>query len=597
MRVARRRLIVSALTALLILISAFNAFDVGTVSAGDPIYPDLQTASPANLWIDRQKLEDKKTHVLLRFDNTIENRGGRLEITANLNSSRDLYQQVYDSPVGGSMVEKRRIASDLIFHPTHNHFHVADIATYSLYKKASNGTYRITTKKSSKTSFCILDSEKVDPTATNSPSYVTCNATKQGLSAGWADTYTSNLPEQWIDLGTSMLPDGEYALHSMADPFNRIKESNDANNTGVVLFRVANGVLQSVGSPPPYCAAKPASVPVGGAAFVYCERLVAGTEYEIRWRYESGEPITTATVQENGELTASFVMPPSTQGAHYVYLKPVNSASTTLRAVVDTAPTIDVAQESALVGQTISFTLTGFGANESITVGFEQTAKNFKTIATVKTDGKGNGSGSGVVPSSAAGVHLVKADGAVAVTDIITVAPELRLEPTASQPGGKVRPWLRGFGSRENVVLKIQQNGATLKTVKVSNTGAASPSLGTEFTIPVNLAPGSYTIVAIGATSGVSATASLSVAAPTATPTKTPKPLTPTRTPSPTKTPSPTRTPSPTKTVSASATPTASTTGTPTPTATTPPTETPTATATATIEPSPTATPTETQVP
>jgi hypothetical protein len=577
MSVARRRLIVSVLTALLLLASALNAFDPGNVSAGDPLYPDLQTASPSNLWVDRQKLDDNRTHVLLRFDNEIENHGGRLEIVANLNQSRDLFQQIYDQKVGGTMVEKRKIASDLIFHPNHNHFHVADIATYSLYKKASNGTYRITTRKSSKTSFCILDSDKIDPSATNNPSYTTCNASKQGLSAGWADTYTSNLPEQWIDLGTRMLPDGEYALHSMADPFNRIKETNDSNNTGVVLFRVKNGAIQSIGSPPPYCAAKPASVPVGGTAYVYCERLVAGTEYEIRWRYQNGEPATTATVQSNGELTASFVMPPSTQGAHYVYLKPLGADATTLKAVIDTAPTFDVAQQTALVGQSISFTLTGFGANESIAIGFEQTTNSFKTIATVKTDGQGNGAGSGVVPSSAAGLHLVRAKGAIEVTDNVTVAPELRVSPAQTMPGGKVRPWLRGFGSREGVVLKIQQTGVTLKTVNVSNTGAASPSLGTEFTIPANLAPGTYTIVGTGAKSGVSATASLTVAAPTATPTKTPKPSSSTNTPTPTVT----------STLTASATPTA------TPTAT----QTPTATETETLEPTetPTATPTETE--
>ncbi|MCC6791401.1 MAG: hypothetical protein IT336_06945, partial [Thermomicrobiales bacterium] len=102
MSVARRRLIVSLLTVLLIVASALNAFDASIARAGDPLYPDLQTATPANLWVDRVRFDDGKTHLVLRFDNTIENRGGRLEIVANFNESRDLYKQVYDRAVGGS---------------------------------------------------------------------------------------------------------------------------------------------------------------------------------------------------------------------------------------------------------------------------------------------------------------------------------------------------------------------------------------------------------------------------------------------------------------------------------------------------------------
>jgi hypothetical protein len=314
--------------------------------------------------------------------------------------------------------------------------------------------------------------------------------------------------------------------------------------------------------------------------------LTPGAEYEVRWQYQTGAPTFLATVAENGELTGEFVMPPSTQGAHYVYFKPV-AGGTTLRAVIDTAPSFNVVEGNAKVGQTISFTLTGFGANENVPVAFEQSPGSFKTIFTVKTDNKGNGSGSGVVPSAAAGAHVVRARGEVDVTDTMTVVPELRLEPVATIPGGKVRPWLRGFGSKEGVVLKIQQTGTTLRTVNVSNTGAANPSLGTELTIPANLAPGTYSIVATGAKSGVSATASLTVSAPTPTPTKTPKPPTPTRTPTSTPTATSTATATFTPTATATATSTSTETATPTETATLEPTATPTETPTPTDTPNP----------
>src|SRR4051794_24229157 len=65
-------------------------------SAAAPMYPDLQTAPPAGLWIDHHKMVDDQYHYLLRFDNQVENHGGPLEIVANLAQTRDLYQNVYD---------------------------------------------------------------------------------------------------------------------------------------------------------------------------------------------------------------------------------------------------------------------------------------------------------------------------------------------------------------------------------------------------------------------------------------------------------------------------------------------------------------------
>ena len=44
---------------------------------------------------------------------------------------------------------------------------------------------------------------------------------------GWGDTYGYYLVDQWIDLGTSSLPDGQYILRAVADPSN-LEEQNKA---------------------------------------------------------------------------------------------------------------------------------------------------------------------------------------------------------------------------------------------------------------------------------------------------------------------------------------------------------------------------------
>jgi hypothetical protein len=57
------------------------------------------------------------------------------------------------------------------------------------------------------------------------PVYNDCGTGTQGLSAGWADSYSRDLADQWVDVGLAPLPDGDYVLRLVADPLNLISES------------------------------------------------------------------------------------------------------------------------------------------------------------------------------------------------------------------------------------------------------------------------------------------------------------------------------------------------------------------------------------
>ena len=54
-----------------------------------------------------------------------------------------------------------------------------------------------------------------------------------GISIGYADVYNRSLPGQWADL--TGLPSGQYWLEVIADPYDRIQESNETNNTTRIL--------------------------------------------------------------------------------------------------------------------------------------------------------------------------------------------------------------------------------------------------------------------------------------------------------------------------------------------------------------------------
>jgi hypothetical protein len=137
----------------------------------------------------------------------------------------------------------QHVASDLIYHPTHNHFHFQNFALYQLLQKDAKGIYRYTSRRGSKTSFCILDTAKVAAIGSGTSLYTTCGNRWQGLSPGWGDVYMAGLPEQWIDLGTSCPADGDYAILSTADSLNLLLETNDANNSATTFFPSATAEL------------------------------------------------------------------------------------------------------------------------------------------------------------------------------------------------------------------------------------------------------------------------------------------------------------------------------------------------------------------
>jgi len=90
-----------------------------------------------------------------------------------------------------------------------------------------------------KTSFCLTDSDQWPATLPNASAdgdYFACDAKMQGISVGWADVYSFTLPDQWIDI-TNVKP-GKYWLEVIADPHNRIRESNEKNNTARILVNL-----------------------------------------------------------------------------------------------------------------------------------------------------------------------------------------------------------------------------------------------------------------------------------------------------------------------------------------------------------------------
>jgi hypothetical protein len=82
-----------------------------------------------------------------------------------------------------------------------------------------------------KISYALVDGDDYNlalPGAPASSQYYNVSNPLVGISVGWADVYSYQLPGQWADV--TGLASGEYWLEVEVDPFNRILEADETNN-------------------------------------------------------------------------------------------------------------------------------------------------------------------------------------------------------------------------------------------------------------------------------------------------------------------------------------------------------------------------------
>jgi hypothetical protein len=137
------------------------------------------------------------THKLLRFSTETRNIG-----TADL---------VLGNPANNS---------SFVWGSCHGHYHFNSFAAYRLLNTAGQ-----VVRTGNKVGFCLMDISRHNTAANPSPRY---NCSNQGIQAGWADIYSSNLTGQWIVI--TGLAAGSYILEVEVDPMGYIDEADETNN-------------------------------------------------------------------------------------------------------------------------------------------------------------------------------------------------------------------------------------------------------------------------------------------------------------------------------------------------------------------------------
>lgn len=256
----RAPIVVAALAT--VLLGAISASGQTTTPppgpCGDPLEelrcPDLVMSAPFDLTLDRHS---EPGHVLLRASSSINNHGtGPLELRGHRRDSRSMTvtQIVYrangtrafiptEALLGFKFISGRRYGFTF---PNFRYWKFRGAARFQLWSLDSEDKAVKLIRFGPKLFYCFRDLFRTRPSG-RSPRkavYPACsqNPAQQrvtlGTSVGWSDVYPYTYPEQYIDV-TGL--HGRFAYVQVADPFNRIVESNELNNLSETFVQLPSG--------------------------------------------------------------------------------------------------------------------------------------------------------------------------------------------------------------------------------------------------------------------------------------------------------------------------------------------------------------------
>jgi hypothetical protein len=221
---------------------------------------------PTSCYVDEQA--DYGSRRCLRFSNDIRNVGeGPIVLRFRYDQIAGQCQMEQEITVtGGDPVDRN--AGPCIFHPQHGHFHYQNMAQYLLFAIGADGHPRASpVARSAKVGYCLVDVDDysfgsaqtrprtypaVDADGTHPTSCLPNTVPAKhpaiwdymGISVGWGDVYTWDLPGQYIDV--SQVGDGVYEVVSRANPDGGIHESAAGLETGITCIRIAGDKVTTI---------------------------------------------------------------------------------------------------------------------------------------------------------------------------------------------------------------------------------------------------------------------------------------------------------------------------------------------------------------
>jgi Lysyl oxidase len=206
--------------------------------------PDIVMDRPWGMYLDKATSPGRS---LLRAGNAIESIGkGPVELHGVRYNRVYMHarQRIYKRGRGWVTVRTGAKLRLKFAHLSRYWWKFFNAASFELWRLDGEGNRTRKVRTGPKVSYCLRDLAHTRPWLARTPllphypacsNNVTLRRDTLGTSVGWADVYPPDYPEQWIDV-TGLR--GCFAYVHIADPNNRIFESNENNNVAQVIVRL-----------------------------------------------------------------------------------------------------------------------------------------------------------------------------------------------------------------------------------------------------------------------------------------------------------------------------------------------------------------------
>ncbi|MBA2630092.1 MAG: hypothetical protein H0U84_03595 [Thermoleophilaceae bacterium] len=204
--------------------------------------PDLVMRRPHGMYT-----ESRAGRTLLRAGNSIDSIGrGPAELHGVRIGPRFMRarQRIYKRAGGRIGVRTGARLQYKLAHLGRRYWKFYNAARFELWRVDRRGRRTRKVRTGPKVSYCLRDLRRTRPNLRRSPAaprYPGCDTyplrqrVTLGTSTGWSDIYPPAYPEQWINVSGLR---GCFAYVHIADPENRIYESNEDNNEAQVIVRL-----------------------------------------------------------------------------------------------------------------------------------------------------------------------------------------------------------------------------------------------------------------------------------------------------------------------------------------------------------------------
>lgn len=235
----------------------------------------------------------------------------------------------------------------------------------------------------------------------------------------------------------------------------------------------------------------------GSSTYAQGAGMTAGETVDLFWDSTSGTKLNTTTANSAGNWVASVQIPNATGGVHKVVAKGKTSGKSA-SANFTVTPKLERSPYSAAPGTTISVTIRGFGASESVSFVFYHTGSSTATLTSITTNSSGTASVTFPMPEAAVGPHDYKVTGAssgISAWGELSILPSVTLSSTQGASGASVTATAKGFAGSSTIRFAWNQSTSTQGTTLCSTTTSSRGNATCSFTVPSSSA-GAYPVVA-----------------------------------------------------------------------------------------------------